>query len=244
MKIKHIVLSASILVSVATFAQKDELKALKKIYAKEEIKGKDLVEYKDLVLKVEPLAVEESDKIYAGFYKSMIPVLESLAIDKTMTPVEIQEALLKLANPKAISDLATGLNATLDFEKKSGKKVYSDDITETITSFKPDLVKLAISLGTDKKFNEAADVLYAIYQLDKKDQEKLFYAASYAVNAEDYDKALDYYNQLKVLNYTGEGTIYWAVNKTSKVEETFSAKNERDIFIKTGTHEKPRDEKN
>jgi len=243
MKIKHIVLSASILVSVATFAQKDELKALKKIYAKEEIKGKDLVEYKDLVLKVEPLAVEESDKIYAGFYKSMIPVLESLAIDKTMTPVEIQEALLKLANPKAISDLATGLNATLDFEKKSGKKVYSDDITETITSFKPDLVKLAISLGTDKKFNEAADVLYAIYQLDKKDQEKLFYAASYAVNAEDYDKALDYYNQLKVLNYTGEGTIYWAVNKTSKVEETFSAKNERDIFIKTGTHEKPRDEK-
>ena len=243
MKIKHIVLSASILVSVPTFAQKDELKALKKIYAKEEIKGKDLVEYKDLVLKVEPLAVEESDKIYAGFYKSMIPVLESLAVDKTMTPVQIQEALLKLANPKAISDLATGLNATLDFEKKSGKKVYSDDIAETITSFKPDLVKLAISLGTDKKFNEAADVLYAIYQLDKKDQEKLFYAASYAVNAEDYDKALDYYNQLKVLNYTGEGTIYWAVNKTSKVEETFSDKNERDIFIKTGTHEKPRDEK-
>jgi tetratricopeptide (TPR) repeat protein len=243
MKIKHIVLTASILVSVSTFAQKDELKALKKIYAKEEIKGKDLVEYKDLVLKVEPLAVEESDKIYAGFYKSMIPVLESLAVDKTMTPVQMQEALMKLANPKAISDLATGLNATLDFEKKSGKKVYSDDITETITSFKPDLVKLAISLGTDKKFNEAADVLYAIYQLDKKDQEKLFYAASYAVNAEDYDKALDYYNQLKVLNYTGEGTIYWAVNKTSKVEESFSTKNEREIFIKTGTHEKPRDEK-
>jgi len=243
MKIKHIVLTASILVSVSTFAQKDELKALKKIYAKEEIKGKDLLEYKDLVSKVEPLAVEESDKIYVGFYKSMIPVLESLAVDKTMTPVQMQEALLKLANPKAISDLATGLNATLDFEKKSGKKVYSDDIAETITSFKPDLVKLAISLGTDKKFNEAADVLYAIYQLDKKDQEKLFYAASYAVNAEDYDKALDYYNQLKVLNYTGEGTIYWAVNKTSKVEESFSTKNEREIFIKTGTHEKPRDEK-
>ncbi len=243
MKIKHIVLSASILVSVSTFAQKDELKALKKIYAKEEIKGNDLVEYKNLVAKLEPIATEESDKIYAGFYKSMIPVLESLAVDKTMTPVQIQEALLKLANPKAISDLATGLNATLDFEKKSGKKVYTDDISETITSFKPELVKLAISLGTDKKFNEAADVLYAIYQLDKKDQEKLFYAASYAVNAEDYDKALDYYNQLKVLNYTGEGTNYWAVNKTSKVEESFSTKNEREIFVKSGTHEKPRDEK-
>ena len=243
MKIKHIVLATSILVSVSTFAQKDELKALKKIYAKDEIKGNDLVEYKNLVDKVEPLATEESDKIYAGFYKSMIPVLESLAIDKTMSPVQIQTALMKLANPKAISDLAAGLNATLDYEKKSGKKIYTDDIIETITSFKPELVNMAVGLGNVKKFNEAADVLYAIYLLDKKDQDKLFYAASYAVNAENYDKALDYYNQLKVLNYTGEATIYWAVNKASKVEETFSTKNEREIFIKSGTHEKPRDEK-
>jgi len=34
-----------------------------------------------------------------------------------------------------------------------------------------------------------------------------------------------------------------AVNKTSKVEESFSTTNERDLFIKAGTHEKPRDEK-
>ena len=45
MKIKHIVLTASILVSVSTFAQKEELKALKKIYAKEEIKGKGKREF-------------------------------------------------------------------------------------------------------------------------------------------------------------------------------------------------------
>src|SRR4051812_34402825 len=81
MKIKHIVLAASILVSVSSFAQKDELKALKKIYAKEEIKAADLVEYKSLVAKVEPLATEEGDKVYAAFYKTMTPVLESLAID-------------------------------------------------------------------------------------------------------------------------------------------------------------------
>jgi|694.fasta_scaffold05461_22 tetratricopeptide (TPR) repeat protein len=243
MKIKHIVLTASILVSVSTFAQKEELKALKKIYAKEEIKGKDLVEYKDLVSKVEPLAVEESDKIYANFYKVMTPVLESLAVDKTMTPVQIQAALMKLASPKAISDLATGLNATLDFEKKTGKKVYTDDINETITSFKPELLNAAIALGKSKKNKEASEILYSIYLLDKKDQDKLFYAASYSVTALDYDKALSYYNELKALNYTGEKTVYWAVNKTSKVEESFSTTNERDLFIKAGTHEKPRDEK-
>ena len=243
MKIKHIVLTASILVSVSTFAQKEELKALKKIYAKEEIKGNDLVEYKDLVSKVEPLAVEESDKIYANFYKVMTPVLESLAIDKTMTPVQIQAALMKLASPKAISDLATGLNATLDFEKKTGKKVYTDDINETITSFKPQLLQAAIAMGNSKKYKEASEILYSIYLLDKKDQDKLFYAASYAVTALDYDKALDYYNQLKILNYTGEGTLLWATNKASGKEETFNTKNERDIFVKSGTHEKSRDEK-
>ena len=243
MKIKHIVLTASILVSVSALAQKDELKALKKIYAKDEIKGNDLAEYKALVVKVEPLATEEGDKIYAGFYKAMIPVLESMAIDKTMTTMQIQMAMLKLANPKAISDLATGLNATLDYEKKSGKKIYTDDINETITSFKPDLVNLAIQLGNNKKYKEAGDVLYAVYQLDKKDQEKLFYAASYAVNGQDYVKALDYYNQLKALNYTGEGTVFWAVNKAPGQAETFPTKAQRDIYIKAGSHEKPRDEK-
>jgi tetratricopeptide (TPR) repeat protein len=243
MKIKHIVLASTILVSVAAFAQKDELKALKKIYAKEEIKGNDLVEYKTLVAKVEPLATEESDKVYAGFYKAMVPILESMAIDKTMTPIQVQAALMKLANPKLISDLAIGLNTTLDFEKKSGKKVYTDDIIETITNYKPTIVNIAVNLGNAKKYKEAADVLYAVYQLDKKDQDKLFYAASYAVNANDYDTALNYYNQLKELKYSGEGTVYWATSKASLKEETFSTRNERELFLKSGTHEKPRDEK-
>ena len=39
---KKLVLSATLLLSVATFAQKDELKTLKKIYAKETISEKDL----------------------------------------------------------------------------------------------------------------------------------------------------------------------------------------------------------
>lgn len=243
MKIKHIVLSASILVSVSAMAQKDELKSLKKIYGRDEIKGNDLVEYKSLVTKVEPLATEEGDKIYAAFYKSMIPVLEYSALDKTMAPAQIQAAVAKFVSPKAITDLANGLNATLEYEVKTGKKIYTDDINETISSFKPEMVSYAITLGTNKMFKEAEQVLYAIYLLDKKDQDKLFYAASYAVNAQDYDNALAYYGQLKALKYTGEGVVYWAINKASKVEETFATKEQRDLFIKAGTHEKPRDEK-
>ena len=243
MNIKHIVLATTMMVTLSTFAQKDELKALKKIYAKEEIKGNDLAEYKALVAKVEPLATEEGDKIYAGFYKSMIPVLELFAIDKTMTPLQIQLQLAKSVNPKAISDVAAGLNATLDYEKKTGKKVYTDDINQTITVIKPDLYSMAYTLGKAGKNKEASQVLYSIYQLDKKDIEKLYFAANYAVSAEDFDAALDYYSQLKALNYSGEGTIYSAVNKSTKAEETFNTKVERDLFIKAGTHDNPKEEK-
>lgn len=243
MNIKNMLLASAVLVSVSSFAQKEELKSLKKIYAKDEIKGKDLADYKALVIKVEPLATEEGDKIYATFYKSMVPVLESLAIDQTMPPAQMQIAYAKLVSPKSITDLAAGLNSTLEYEKKVGKKVYTDDILETIQSFKPVMVDFAVGLGDAKKYKEAGDILYAIYQLDKKDQDKLFYAATYAVSGQNYVDALNYYNQLKALNYSGESTTFWAMNKATQKEETFPTKEQRVIFIKGGTHEKPRDEK-
>ncbi len=239
MRIKQIVLASAVLVSVSAFAQKDELKVLKKIYAKDIPTTNDMVEYKANVAKLSTLATEEGDKIYANFYKAMLPVLEVNSFGATVTPDQIANTY----NLKAITDLAAALNATLDYEKKTGKKLYTDDINETINTTKPTLVNIAVGLGDNKKFKEASDVLYAVYLLDKKDTDKLFYAASYSVNGLDYDKALDYYNQLKALNYSGEGTVYWATNKTSKKEETFASKEERALFIKTGTREKPRDEK-
>ena len=240
----HIVLASAVLVSVSSFAQKDELKTLKKIYAKDEVKGNDLAEYKSLVNKAEPLASEEGDKIYVGFYKAMIPVLESMAIDKTMTPQQLQMAYAKLVNPKAISDFATGLNATLEYEKKSGKKVYTDDIKETINAFKPQLIDYALALGKLNKNKEASEVLYSIYTLDVKDLDMLFYSASYGVNAQDFDKSLEYYEILKKMNYSGEGTIYYAINNTAKLEENFGAnKKLRDIAVSSGSHSKPREEK-
>lgn len=239
MKIKHIVLATTMMVSLSTFAQKDELKTLKKIYAKETPSTSDIADYKSNLTKLESLATEESDKIYTQFYKSMLPIMEISALGPTATPPQ----MAKFISPKSISDLATGLNATLDFEKKSGKKIYTDDINETIVSYKPMLINYVVALGNAKQYKEASQVLNSIYQLDKKDVEKLYYAASYAVNGEDFDAALDYYAQLKALNFSGEGTTYLATNKATKQEETFGTKVERDVFIKAGTHEAPKEEK-
>lgn len=241
MKIKHIVLASTILVSVSTFAQKDELKVLKKIYTKEAPKPADVVEYKTNLAKLEGVATEEGDKVSAGFYKAMLPLIEIMSFGPTVT--EAQKA--QVVSAKTVVAIEKGLNGTLEYEKKTGKKVYTDDILKKVELYKSDIINLAIALGQQQKFQDASDVLYSLYLLDKKDQDKLFYAASYAINATNYDKALQYYNELKELNYTGEGTLYYAVNNNSKEEENFgNNKSLRDISVNTTkTHSKPRDEK-
>ena len=239
MKIKQIIIAGTLLVSVASIAQKDELKALKKIYAKELPSSSDIQDYKANVTKLDGLATEEGDKIYANFYKCMTPILELTALGPNATPIQMMKAI----NSKSISDLASGLNATLDYEKKTGKKVYTDDINETITSFKPEMLNFAIALGNQKKFKESSSILYAIYQLDKKDAENLYYAAGYAVNGEDLDNALKYYKELRDINYTGEKTLYKAKNNATGEVDTYDDKAMRDNFVRLKTHSNPKDEK-
>ena len=70
---KRLILSATVLLSVATFAQKDELKTLKKIYSKDVLSEKDLTAYKSASDALESLASEEGDKVYAKFYKTIYP---------------------------------------------------------------------------------------------------------------------------------------------------------------------------
>ena len=239
MKVYKLFYAGALLVYVATFSQKDELKSLKKIYDKDKPSASDLSDYKTNLSKLEPLATQEGDKVYYNYYKSILPQMEIAALGTAPNPMQLQ----KLFTPIAISDLINGYNAALEYEKKTGKKVFTDDIKEDIGVMKPMLVSAAVQYGDAKKYNEASSILYSVYQLDKKDQEKLYYAANYAVTAINYDDALKYYLELKSLNYSGEGTQYYAINKSNNKEEYFNTKEQRESFIKLGTHEKPRDEK-
>ena len=241
MKIKNVFIAGALLVSVLTFAQKDELKALKKIYNKSVPTVSELADYKANLSKLESVAVEEADKVSLNYYKSVYPLLEVASIGAEPTAVQLQ----KIFSVKAISDLANGFNSTLEYEKKSGKKVFTDDIKAKVALIKPRLVNAAVDYGKQNKFNESSAILYSAYLMDKTDQENLYFAASYAVNGKDYDKALEYYYELKALNYSGEKTLYYAVNKANNTEDYFGDdKITRDNYVKIiGTHEKPRDEK-
>lgn len=239
MKVKQILIAGTLLVSVATFAQKDELKALKKIYGKEIPSTEDVASFKSNISKLEAVATDEADKVSANFYKVMTPIVEIASLGKSATP----EQSNKFISEAAINQLASVLNATLEFEKKSGKKVYTQDIVDKIAIYKPVFLNYADALSKEKKFKETAAVLYSIYKLDKSDADKLYMASNYAVSSDNYDDALNYYNELKQINYSGEGTMYYAYNKLTKTEDYFGTSPvQRNLMVKAGQYEKPREE--
>ncbi len=245
MKSKVLLLVSSILISTAALAQKDELKTLKKIYGREKISDSDMELYKTTLVNGESLIAgsTEDDKVYFAYYKAVAPVLEITSA--LLNPAKSADPLLtsKILSLDKVNQFVAIANATKEYEKKSGKQVYTSDINLKITALKPILINYAVALSNVPNFKDAAIVLAAIYDLDNSDLEKLYFAANYAVNSKDYNLSLKYYLILKEKNYSGDGEGLYAINIKTQKEETFNTKAEREIYLKAGTHEKPRDEK-
>jgi tetratricopeptide (TPR) repeat protein len=242
--IKNIV-AVALLLSTTTYAQKDELKSLRKIYEKEKPSLKDVTEYRLLLSKAEPLVANatDEDKLYFEYYSVGTPLLElGVAMQKPENQANPAMAL-KFFTADNIAKITAASEKVLNFEKKNGKLVFTKDILEDYATFKPMVLNYAIALGNEKKYSDAASVLYSVYLMDKKDTDKLYYAANYAINAVDYDTALKYYNELIAMKYTGESVIYYAKNLANGIEESFPDKASRDNFVRLKTHTTPRDEK-
>lgn len=238
---KKIVLSAALLLSVATFAQKEELKTLKKIYAKETISVKDLEAYKTASDALNTLAAEESDKVYAKFYMVMYPTIE-LASKGDKATMQDQ---MKLYNPEFIKQYGAVINETIDFETKSGKKIYSEELIQEKAEFKKGLSALAMNFNNTSKFKEASALFYSLYTFDPKEEGKSLKNASIlAVQSEDYKLAQKMYEEYASSDYLNNGFTYYAISIANGKEEEFNSKTERSQFIKLGSHEKPRDVKN
>jgi hypothetical protein len=236
---KKIVLSVTLLFSIVTFAQKEELKTLKKVYAKEKPFQKDVDAFKTALQTLEVSASTEEDKVYKNFYKGMLPLVELASLGEKATPAD----QLKMFTPANLDNLVVAITETLEFEKKSGKKVYTDDINETMTWLKPMLSQFAFQFNSNNQFKESSNLFYKIYQLDKSDGVFLENAANLAIQAKDYTLAEKLYEELKNSDYLNKGVLYFAKNKATGQEEMMPDKATRMKMISLGTHEKPREEK-
>jgi tetratricopeptide (TPR) repeat protein len=134
------------------------------------------------------------------------------------------------------------LMAAADAFEKAAELGHGDS-QQGIAAASNALVNAAIADQNAQRFSDAAEKLVTSYRLNKQDTVYMYYAASNAVNAKDYDKALEYYEELKNVGFTGEETVYTAVNKETGEEERMASKEQRDLFVKSGNYTDPKENK-
>ncbi len=135
-------------------------------------------------------------------------------------------------------DMKTAAEA---FQKAS--EMGSDEATEAIANLKNNLIQSAIADQNESEYASAAEKLYTSYELSKQDTIYLYYAANNLVQAQDYDKAVEYLEKLNELDYDGSGKAYTAVNVETGERENLGSQQQMDLMIKTEQYKEPEVEK-
>jgi tetratricopeptide (TPR) repeat protein len=219
---KKIVLFAlSVGVTLAASAQKDELKEALKAFKKGDAS--------QTLSLIEPLSasIRSAEDRYQADYFSLLG-----------------DASLKLAQSGDMERYTVAIEAyesVIALENASGKPKYSDAAMGSMNQIANDFVSMAVEDQKAADYSGAAKKLHQSYRLSPKDTIFLYYAAGSAINGADFEQALDYYIQLRDINYDGSEKRYGAINiETSEME--YFDKPTRDLYIKGGTHKDAKDE--
>lgn len=209
---KQIVVALALVIGAFSFAQKKELKAVEKA-----IKGNNFAEAKSVLAQIEPL-IGAADAKTKGKYH----FLKGKAL---------------YANGAGTND---DFDGAMDNFDKAGS-AYTAEINDVKASMLQSILTKANSSLENKDYTSSSKGFEYAYKLAPKDTMYLYFAASTAVNGQDYDTALGMYEELKRLGYTGIAEEFYAFNKELGKEELFGGKQLRDLSVKAGTHVKPED---
>lgn len=213
MKTKILTIALS-LVTVLAFGQRKEINN-----AEDAVEEGNYTKAQTILIQVEPQIAAESDNRKEDFY------------------LVKGQAFLGAENGKntSLEDLMIAAEA---FEKV--KALGNEEAAATgILAIRNALVNSAITDQNNEKYLDASAKLYKSYQMGKQDTIYLYYAASNAVNAMNYDLALKYYNELMELGFDGAQTQYTATDKETGEVNSFNSKNEMDLFVKSGQYIDP-----
>ena len=207
---KQLIIVLIFSISAFAFAQKKELKT-----AERAIKGTNYAEAKSALKQAEGLISSMDDKTKSKFY---------------------------YLSGQALYAGGAGSIADIDGALANLRKVeigYSAEINLLKQDIANGLLLKGNSAYEKKDFSKASQFFEKSYRATEKDTVFLYYAAATAVNVSEFDRALELYEELKKLGYTGISTQYFATNVETQKEEDFSNKNMRDISVKAKTHIKP-----
>jgi len=117
-----------------------------------------------------------------------------------------------------------------------------DEVKQQLSQLSADILNSAIDDNNNGDFKSSTEKLYMAYLIDPElNKDYLYFAASSAVNAEMFDVALEYYIQLKEMNYTGVVTKYY-VTEIESGDETEVTESEYNLYKKSKSYENHREE--
>jgi len=197
-----------------SFTQKKELRQINKL-----ISESFFNEAESSLEAISSLVEVSDDKIKAQYYFYLAKVSNELE--------KFNDAITAYENLKSINDSAysTIIKTEFDF-------LYSQIETSIINS--------AVEDNRNSNYSVASDKLIMAYRMnEEKNKDYLYYAAGSAVNSKEYDKALDYYVELKENNYTGVIDEYYITNNETGEEEKVS-ETEFDLLKNSKDYSNPR----
>ena len=178
----------------------------------------------------------------AGEYSSAIDLLDS------------SKDLFNLSDDKIKSEvyLLYGqiYTATEDFELAKNSFDSSKELGMNEMSLAPEINKLETAIITSaigdnetENFSEAAKKLKMVYDINPNiNQLYLYYAASSAVNASDYNLALEYYLILQEIKYEGIEKKYFITEVSSGNEVEINSETEFNLLKRSSDYSNPRED--
>ncbi len=140
---------------------------------------------------------------------------------------------------------AAAFDKLVAVEKESGKEKYTGEVAELKTQGASVLLDAANEKYQAKDYKEAYVGYEKVYRFSPVDTLMLYNAAVTALQAQDYDQSINYYEELKDLNYDGSSVDYQAIEAASGAQQSFGTdKKQRDLMVKSGAYTDPQDVKN
>ena len=212
---KSVILAGALLVAIASFGQKKEIKKAQKAFIKGDVQAAQTL------LSVAETKLGEAD-------------LET-KIDFYIAKGEVILAQAGKSGYQQMKDAATAYKMA---QKLDTKNQYKGLIDTGLDNTRVALFNSAITESNAKNYSKAGEKFYLSYTV-KNDTIDLYYAAGSMINAKDYDASLDYYQQLLDLGYTGIKKKYTALRIEDNKQVTFASEADRNTELLSGKYTKP-----
>ena len=217
-----LMLSLSLCMGLATFAQKSELKTAEKA-----LKKADFSTVLSTLSQVEGLIGNADAKSKAKYYYLKGKALFADGINSD------------------VEGVAKAFNKLLDIEKKTGGKLSQEASTILNNLIQQEAKKAQASYNSAKEssnlegYKSAAEGYRKVYLLSPLDTSFLYNSALIHSIAKNHKRSNEIYNELIEMGFTGISTIYRGTSIVDGNEMVFATKADMDKKVKLGIAENP-----